>query len=389
MELRPLMKDEFEPKRGEKVRKVGLLVNPIAGMGGKVGLKGSDGWEIIKKAQELGAQPEAPLKALQALQGLLPVKDSIRIITYPKEMGENIVRQCGFSYVTVGLLTGDFTTAQDTKNAARKMSEAGVELLIFAGGDGTARNVYDIVRDALPVIGIPAGVKIHSAVFATNPRNAGELALLYLENKAVSLRLSEVMDIDEEAFRQGRLSAKLYGYMNIPFERHLVQNLKAGRAPDEDETIKAIADYLIDNMEKDVAYIIGPGTSTAVLLERLQLPSTLLGVDVVVNKEIAKKDVAESDLLVLVRERKAKIVVTVIGGQGYILGRGNQQISADVIRKVGEKNVIVIATKDKIVSLKGQPFLVDTGDDEVNQLLKGYIRVTTGYNEALVYKVSC
>ena len=368
------------------IKKIGFIINPIAGIGGKVGLKGSDGEETLIKAQEMGAKPEASLKALKTLEALFTIKDNLQVITYPGEMGENLLRQCGFNYTAIGSIRNEITTAEDTKNAARQMLKIGVELLIFAGGDGTARDVHDIVGSLLPVIGIPAGVKIHSAVFATSPRNAGELALLYLTRKKVDLRQCEVMDIDEDAFRQGRVSAKLYGYMKVPFERRLVQNLKSGRAQNEDEALRAIADRLIESMEQNTAYIVGPGTTTAVLMERLKLQNTLLGVDVVLNRKVIKKDATERDLLALVKQKKSKIIVTVIGGQGYIFGRGNQQISADVIEHVGKENIIVIATKNKIVSLNGQPLLIDTGKDEVNKMLQGYIRVITGYNDEMIYK---
>ena len=373
-------------KKVVDIKKIGFIINPIAGIGGKVGLKGSDGEETLIKAQEMGAKPEASLKALKTLEALFPIKDNLQVITYPGEMGENLLRQCGFNYTAIGSIRNEITTAEDTKNAARQMLKIGVELLIFAGGDGTARDVHDIVGSLLPVIGIPAGVKIHSAVFATSPRNAGELALLYLTRKKVDLRQCEVMDIDEDAFRQGRVSAKLYGYMKVPFERRLVQNLKSGRAQNEDEALRAIADRLIESMEQNTAYIVGPGTTTAVLMERLKLQNTLLGVDVVLNRKVIKKDATERDLLALVKQKKSKIRVTVIGGQGYIFGRGNQQISADVIEHVGKENIIVIATKNKIVSLNGQPLLIDTGKDEVNKMLQGYIRVITGYNDEMIYK---
>lgn len=366
--------------------KLGFIVNPIAGMGGKVGLKGTDGTEILQRARELGAEPEAPKKAIKALEILTPLRDKLRIITCPGDMGENEAVAAGFVPTVVGDRKDD-TGPEDTEQAARHMLNLGVDLLLFAGGDGTARNIYNAIGAKMPALGIPAGVKIHSAVYANHPRSAGEVALKYLQGELETLREAEVMDIDEEAFRQGQVTAELYGYLQVPYERQLVQSLKAGRTEGEEAALDAVADRIIDEMELDVLYIIGPGTSTRPIMDKLDLPNTLLGVDLIKNRRLVASDVSEQEILRHLDGQQAKIIVTVIGGQGYIFGRGNQQLSAKVIQKVGKKNIRIIATKNKIVSLRGQPLLVDTGDDEVNAEFNDYMRVVTSYNEEMMYKV--
>ncbi|HUV91339.1 MAG TPA: ATP-NAD kinase, partial [Anaerolineae bacterium] len=258
---------------------------------------------------------------------------------------------------------------------------------------GEGSDVADgYIRRIRLVLGIPAGVKIHSAVFATNPRSAGDLALLVLQGRASGRREAEVMDIDEEAFRQGIVAARLYGYLNIPFQRRLVQGLKTASDPGEKVATEAIAWEVVDGMDDDgyrYLYIIGPGTTTRAIASRLGVPKTLLGVDVVRGGELVAADANESQLLALLEEHLAKVVVTPIGGQGYIFGRGNQQISPRVIERVGKEHVIVVSTAAKIQALGGRPLLVDTGDREVDRMLSGYIRVVTGYREQTVYKVSC
>lgn len=366
--------------------KLGFIVNPIAGMGGKVGLKGTDGTEILQRARELGAEPEAPKKANKALEILTPLRDKLRIITCPGDMGENEAVAAGFVPTVIGDRKDD-TGPEDTEQAARYMLNLGVDLLLFAGGDGTARNIYNAIGAKMPALGIPAGVKIHSAVYANHPRSAGEVALKYLQGELETLREAEVMDIDEEAFRQGQVTAELYGYLQVPYERQLVQSLKAGRTEGEEAALDAVADRIIDEMELDVLYIIGPGTSTRPIMDKLDLPNTLLGVDLIKNRRLVASDVSEQEILRHLDGQQAKIIVTVIGGQGYIFGRGNQQLSAKVIQKVGKKNIRIIATKNKIVSLRGQPLLVDTGDDEVNAEFNDYMRVVTSYNEEMMYKV--
>ncbi len=368
--------------------KVGWIVNPIAGMGGRVGLKGTDGAEILKKAMRDGAAPEAPRRAIRALERLAGLEADLHFLTYPGEMGENELTPTGFEFTVIGSIEPGHTTGEDTERAARQMRAQGVELLLFVGGDGTARNICNAVGDRLPVLGIPAGVKMHSAVFGTSPGNAGELAGRFLRGKAVGTREAEVMDIDEDAFREQRVSARLYGVLRVPFERRLVQSVKAGGTAEEDAAVRAIALDVVGSMEPDCAYIIGPGTTTREIMRVLGLPNTLLGVDVVSNRSLVANDANEAELLKIVEGRRARIVVTIIGGQGYLFGRGNQQISDRVIERVGRENIIVVAARAKLFALKGDPMLVDTGNERVDRLLSGYVNVTTGVKEKVVYKVS-
>jgi len=370
-----------------ETRKLGLVVNPIAGIGGRVGLKGSDGEETQRKALELGAVPQSLNRAIEAMERVTPMEEDLQIITYPSEMGEDAAKECGFDPVVVGSIRKGKTTAEDTMNAAKEMLRLGVDLLLFAGGDGTARDIYDAIGEETLVLGIPSGVKIHSAVFAISPRSAGDLAVLYFRGRC-GIREAEVMDVDEEALRQGIVSAKLYGYLRIPFEKRLIQGVKTPSSGEDKEAMEAIACEIVDRMKDDYLYIIGPGTTTRAITSKLGLNKTLIGVDVVSKGKLVGTDVNETQLLKLLEGSKAKIIITPIGGQGYIFGRGNQQISPEVIKRVGRDNIIVVATPEKINSLKGRPFLVDTGDEAVDRMLSGYIRVVTRYNEQVIYKIS-
>jgi predicted polyphosphate/ATP-dependent NAD kinase len=366
---------------------LGLIVNPVAGLGGRVGLKGSDGAEVQKRALELGAVPRSSERACLALERLKALQ-GLEIITYPGAMGEDAARACAFTPTIIGSIQEGATTPQDTWRAAQDMQRLGARLLLFAGGDGTARDVYNAVGDSVPALGIPAGVKIHSAVFAASPRSAGELALAFLQGRTSSLREAEVMDIDEEAVRQGLVSARLYGYLRVPFQRGLLQGLKAASSPSERAAAEAIACAIVDRMEDDWLYIIGPGTTTRAITSELGLEKTLIGVDVVLNRELVARDVNEAQLLELLKGRRAKIIVTPIGGQGYIFGRGNQQISHRVIREVGMENIIVVSAQAKLYALRGRPLRADSGDQAVDEALAGYLSVVTGYNEEMIYKVA-
>ncbi len=374
----------------EKVpKKLGLIVNPIAGIGGRVGLKGSDGAVIQRRALALGARPEAASRTADALERLAPLKETLELITYPAEMGEEVARLCGWSPTVIGSISLGKTTAEDTRQAAAEMLELGVDLLLFAGGDGTARDVYGVIGERVPALGIPAGVKIHSAVFGASPRTTGELASGFLQGRVQSLQPAEVMDIDEDAFRRGEVAAQLHGYLRIPYRRRFLQAAKSASPAGESTSLHGIAAEAVGRMKAGWHTVLGPGTTMRAITDRLGLEKTLLGVDVVQDGRLVAADANEAELLALLEDHPAQVVVTPIGGQGYLFGRGNQQISWRVIQAVGRPNIMVVSTPDKIHSLGGRPLWVDTGSRAVDESLCGYIRVTTGYREQIVYRVVC
>jgi len=355
-------------------------------MGGRVGLKGTDGEAILRKALALGAEPVAPSKAVEALKGLRPVKEKISLIACPHEMGENEAKECNFDPTVVGSIVPGKTTAADTKNAAKEMMKLKVDLILFVGGDGTAQDIYDVVKEAMPVLGVPAGVKIYSAVFANTAKAAGEVAARFL-GEGLPLRDAEVMDIDEEAYREDRLSTKLKGFARVPYEPLMLQSTKEGSAGYELENQKAIASWVAELMEEGRIYVLGPGTTTRAVAEELGIhDSTLLGVDLILNRRLLARDVNEEQILRAIEGKPATVILSPIGRQGFILGRGNQQISPRVIRKIGKENVWIIATPHK---LELTPILkVDTGDTGLDDEFRGYILVITGYRQKRMIKVS-
>ncbi len=369
------------------MKKLGLIVNPIAGMGGRVGLKGTDGPKILERAIKLGAKSVSHNRTCEALKVLVSLKDSIDLYTCPRKMGEDTAIDCGFVPQIIDGVSLSSTTAKDTQRAARAMRDKGVDILLFAGGDGTARDVYEAIGHSTVVLGIPTGVKVHSAVFARNPLAAGDLCAIYLQGKAKKVIEAEVMDINEEDFRNGILSARLYGYLKIPYRSRYVQRLKSGSSPDEKYAQEAIAASVIENMSDTHHYIVGPGTTTRTIMEKLGLDYSLLGIDVVFKKRLVGKDLNEKEILSLIKGKPSLLILTPIGGQGYLLGRGNQQISPEVISHVGKDNIIIVATPNKINSLAGRPLLVDSGDGETDRLLSGYFRIFTSYRDSIIYRV--
>ena len=373
------------------MKSIGLIVNPVAGMGGRVGLKGTDGSETLAKALSLGARPDSGRRAGEAVSALRSFSNRLSFLTAPGEMGERILREQGIEPEILPLGARDAdgrTRAEHTQEAAEGMMKAGSDLLLFAGGDGTARDLVEQVKDQLVCLGIPTGVKMHSAVFAVNPARAGDLAAHYLLEEPKRTRIAEVMDIDEEAFREGQVAARLFGYMKVPFRRGHIQGQKAG-SPNTERTVqRTIAAEIVRTMEPDVAYVVGPGTTTGEIMERMDLDYSLLGVDLVRNKKLLGQDLSEAGILALLGDHPARIIVTPVGGQGFLFGRGNQPISARVIQRVGKEQIIIVATPDKLSSLRGEPLRVDSGDGETDQWLAGYHRIVSGASDTSMYRVS-
>lgn len=364
---------------------IGLVINPLAGLGGQAALKGSDG--VAEAALALGVEPRAQERVRQALEVLRPLGDRLFFLAAPGPMGAALLDDMGFAHEVVGELASERTTAQDTQRLGRLLVERGVDLLLFAGGDGTARDLCDSLPTGQLVLGIPAGVKIHSGVYAVNPRAAGELVSLLVQGDLVRLGDAEVRDIDEDAFRQGQVRTRHYGELAVPVEGRFVQQVKQGGREVETLVLDDIAGWLQE--EQDEGWILGPGSTTQGLLQAMGLEGTLLGVDVLRHGRLILRDATERQLWDLLAEGDSwRILVTAIGGQGHILGRGNQQLSPRVIRAVGLDNLYVVATKSKLRTLEGRPFLVDTGDAELDQALTGLRRVLSGYREEMLYPVS-
>ena len=370
--------------------KLGLVINPIAGIGGSVALKGSDGEGIAEQALALGATAKSNERALLALEILLPYKDNIIIYTAAADMGERTAKTLGFNTVVVHELSGETTTAFDTEQAVTTLISYDIDLLLFAGGDGTARNVCHIVEDKFPVLGIPAGCKIHSGVYAITPKAAGRVVELMITNQLVSLTDADVMDIDESLFRQGVVKAKRYGEMQVPSELRYIQAVKSGGKESDELVLLDIAADVIAKMD-DELFIIGSGSTTAFLMEELALENTLLGVDAICQQTVVANDLTEPKLWQLLStypENELKLVITLIGGQGHIFGRGNQQLSPRVIRAIGKENIMIIATKTKLNALQSRPLIADTGDSDLDIELSGYLPVITGYNDQVLYPVA-
>ena len=375
--------------------KLGFVVNPFAGIGGAVALKGSDGEDIVKQALSRGACPQAETRAKLAMQQIT-TEHKFSIVTAADTMGENTLKSLNLPFEVIYEAAGE-SSATDTKNIIQLFVDLQVDFIVFAGGDGTARDVLDALtaksNTSIPVVGIPAGVKMHSAVYAVTPSRAGELINLILSGEPMSLHESQVMDLDEQAFREGKVNAKCYGYLSVPVDDTRMQLIKQGGLNSQEITIQDIAADIIETMEPEVYYLIGSGSTTAEIMNQLSLPNTLLGIDIVLNQNLIASDVDEQSILDTIKDCPAKIVITIIGGQGHVFGRGNQQLSAKVIRlvvnqKAGRDNIVIVASNEKLHSLGKRPMISDTSDSDLDKQLAGLYSVVTGYQQKTLYKLN-
>jgi predicted polyphosphate/ATP-dependent NAD kinase len=363
------------------MKKIGLIVNPIAGMGGSVGLKGTD--MKVDEARERGAIPHAQERARITLR-LLARESSLHFITCSGAMGGDLLRETGFPEFEILYTFSGESSARDTQAAARRFRDAGADLLLFCGGDGTARDIFEAVGRNVPLLGIPAGVKMFSAVFAVDPAVAAELVL---KSTAENIRDSEILDVDEEAYRSGDLKTRIFGIARTPSLPGRVQSAKqVFEEADEERAKEEIARFMQEVMLPGTLYIMGAGTTTEAISRRLGLPKTLLGVDAIKDGVLVASDADEKSLFDLAdKEPDTRIIVSPIGAQGFVLGRGNQQISARLVRKIGLKKIIVVATPHK---LRETPVLyVDSGDPELDKEFGDSVQVISGYRIAQRKKV--
>lgn len=365
-------------------RRLGLVVNPVAGLGGPAGLKGSDGIDAQATAVARGSVPRAETRAVAALEVVARGVPDASVLTVGGAMGEASTRAAGLVPVVVAPGATGPSSAADTTRAVELLRAAGAGLVLFVGGDGTARDVVDAEGCGL-VLGVPAGVKMYSACFAVSPAAAGTVAASWLAGASLATEEREVLDVTEDQVRQGRVDPRLHGLLEVPAVRWRTQSRKTPSPGGGGST--AAAAGAVGLLEPGVRYLLGPGSTLTEVARRLGVPKTPLGVDVVEDGQLVVADAGERDLLDAIAGHRARAVVTVIGGQGFLLGRGNQQLSAEVLTRLGPDPLLVVADQDKLAALSGAPLLVDTGDPAVDAALSGHVRIVTGPGLSSVYPV--
>ncbi|MFX1274776.1 MAG: ATP-NAD kinase family protein [Promethearchaeota archaeon] len=372
---------------------LGLIINPISGMGGSVGLKGTDGGNILQKAIDLGAIPNAMNRARELLTELNSIKTKLKFITCPGMMGASVLKEMDFIYEIINdpifhdIKELKDTSADHTIKAAEHMKKLeDLKIILFLGGDGTARDVFRAIGADIPCLGIPTGVKIYSSVFSVNPRDAASIIMQFLWDE-IPLKESEVLDIDEEEYREGKLVSKLYGHLLIPYNPNFSQQAKMGTPNSDLTNQERIAKRICEILDDEVYYLLGPGTTTRAITDLLHQEKTILGIDLLLNRKIIARDLNEEQILSFINGKKVKIITSLIGRQGFLFGRGNLQFSPRILKKVTPKNIIIIATKFKLLRIDRQLLRIDTRDPELDLKMKGLYQVIVDYDEIKICKV--
>jgi predicted polyphosphate/ATP-dependent NAD kinase len=369
--------------------RIGLVVNPVAGMGGAVGLKGTDGPGTVAEARARGAMPQAGPRAARALARLAARIPGAALTVAPGPLGADWA--AGLP-LTLTVMPGETPTgtARDTRAAVAALSDC--DVIAFAGGDGTARDVAGALAPPQAMLGIPCGVKMHSGVFAVTPEAAGAVLAETLSGHVAWEVEAEVMDIDEAELRAGRLAPRLYGLARVPVAAGRMQASKGGPRQDWAAALAGAAEEIARSLDPAALTLIGPGTSAGAVMRALGHTPTILGVDALRGGQVVARDATAADLMRLAGDgpdtAPVRIVLGVTGQQGFLLGRGNQQIAAPLIARAGRDGLTVLASEAKLAALAQPRLWVDTGDPALDAALAGFVRVRTGAGRDTLMRVA-
>jgi len=366
---------------------IGLVVNPVAGLGGAVGLKGTDGPGTVAEALARGARPQAGARARRALAVLAARRPGARLIVAPGALGADWAE--GLALEAAALPPGAATgTARDTRQAVAAMPEGA--LVVFAGGDGTARDVAAALPAGGALFGIPCGVKMHSGVFAVSPEAAGHLLadLLTDPDRVGWTDTAEVADLDEAALRAGQIAPRLWSLARAPLARSRMQAAKGSPRRDDAAALAAAAAEVAAGMATGVLHVIGPGTSAGAVMQAMGERPSLLGADAVRDGRVVARDATAAELERLAGDGPVRLILGVTGQQGFLIGRGNQQISAALVARAGREGITVLATEGKLQALAVPRLWVDTGAPELDAALAGFIRVRTGAGRSMMMRLA-
>lgn len=376
--------------------RLGFLLNPVAGAGGPVALKGSDALSTRDAVFSGEIISPAFARACTFFEEIKKREAQVSILCVPGPMGSDILDAVNFEYELLNCVVKRESDSIDTSNVCRALMNQGVDLIVFVGGDGTARDICETLGTQQLCLGIPAGVKMQSGVFGVHPIASAELVCALADKQSVIVELREVRDIDEAALSRGEVNSKYFGEMKVPVHDQLVQQVKQGGGELDSLVLLDIAEELKErlqdpgkNKDEEVVLVFGPGSTTQAVQHALGLEASLLGVDLFVNSE-SLLDVNEEQLFEMLqrhRHKKTYLILTIIGGQGHILGRGNQQLSSRVLKLIGRENICILASPHKLQQLQNRSLLIDSDDEQLNREWRGLIEVITGYRKISLHSI--
>tara|TARA_B100000459_G_scaffold48546_1_gene25609 strand:+ start:11913 stop:13082 length:1170 start_codon:yes stop_codon:yes gene_type:complete len=376
------------------IMRIGILVNPDAGLGGRLGFKGSDG--RAKEAREAGAVDRSGPRMQQCISKFIELQQSSlnrigvqpTFVAWTGRMGGDWLQ--GVEYEQRQVSPSE-TTAEDTAALVLDLVAADVDAILYAGGDGTTRDVVNALDgNDTPLIGVPAGVKMHSGCFATTPNAAAEVLLAFLQGDLM-VAITEVMDLDEEIYQQGEWKVRMYGEAWTPSSPRFMQGAKEQvERASEAETIEGLAKHIENLIEDDPELMViwGSGGTLRRMGEHLGVELTLLGIDIQ-HKGTIHSDLNEAKLLehLVNYDGPRLLLLSPMGGQGFLIGRGNLQLSPDVLRAIGLDSILGVATPSKLLGLSS--VRIDTGDVALDEEFqqRRFVKLLQGYRTTRVIRV--
>lgn len=346
--------------------KIGFFVNPLAGYGIVSNSKGSDGL-VLNSIED----SRSVRKALEFLEGVK--NENLEYYVPSGIMGSELLRSTGITSYTIISEPSGVTTAADTIEFVRELKTRGADLLVFVGGDGTARDVLSEDVNGLAVVGVPAGMKMYSSVFAISVRSAVALVKELASRGEWETSKCEVVDINEEKYRKGELDISLFGEMTVPVTPLVVSQSKAEYS---EVDVTGVSEFIGERMVKGNAYIIGPGSTCKSVLPVDSGKTNVLGFDILVDGRIVEEDADEKTIFRYVSENPSVLIISPIGGQNFLLGRGNRQISYRTVEKIGWDSIWVIASQEKLRGMANLYVDIDNSHD-IN--VPAYVKVLYGY----------
>ena len=378
--------------------RLGLLVNPDAGLGGRLGLKGSDGQAELARSK--GAEDRSGPRMRLMLEYFSKLRRSgfegIEWVSSEGRMGTDWLPEgATIGSVRTTHSSSGSTSADDTAAAVGELLKEGIDLLVYAGGDGTTRDIVTALDSAgspgIPVIGVPTGVKMHSGCFAASPKAAAEVLSAWLDGDLL-LASTEVLDLDEERYRQGEWVVQLYAEAMTPASPRWMQGSKQRiEASGEEDTTEGLADHIRELViSEDGLVIWGSGGTLRAIAEMNGFQPTNLGIDATLGNEQIGTDLDEAGLLEILSSHAGPVTLLLspMGGQGFLIGRGNLQLSPEVLRVIGIDNILGVVTPAKLLTVRR--LRIETGDVNLDAAFaaKRYMKVLQGYRTTRVLPVA-
>ena len=378
--------------------RIGVIANPDAGLGGRLGLKGSDGQAELARSK--GAEDRSGPRLESMLRHFSRIhrdeSTEIEWITSSGRMGtEWIPDELQIGTISEVHQSSGNTSASDTQAAVAMLLEHGIDLLVYSGGDGTTRDIVSSLSDSespeLPVIGVPSGVKMHSGCFASSPKAAAEVLSAWIHGDLL-VSSTEVLDLDEELYRKGKWVVRLYAEAFSPNSPRWMQGSKELiQTESEEDIIVGLSDHIEESISEEGRLVIwGSGGTLREIGGNIGFELTTLGIDATIGSEQVGTDLAESGIIELLESHDGPVTLLLspMGGQGFLIGRGNLQLSPAVLSSIGIENILGVVTPAKLLTVRA--LRIETGDESLDEEFasKRYMKVLQGYRTTRILPVS-